>query len=58
MASKQMKTSITFIDGNGKMANVKKESDLYNKDIDSRWAHMIIHSMLHIQGYTHEKKND
>jgi len=37
---------------------VKKESDLYNKDIDSRWAHMIIHSMLHIQGYTHEKKND
>ena len=37
---------------------VKNESDLYNKDIDSRWAHMIIHSMLHIQGYTHEKKND
>ena len=37
---------------------VKKESDLYNKDIDSRWAHMIIHSMLHIQGYTHQGKND
>ena len=37
---------------------VKKESDLYNKDIDSRWAHMIIHSMLHIQGYTHQGKSD
>tara|TARA_B100001093_G_C26640462_1_gene932951 strand:- start:442 stop:912 length:471 start_codon:yes stop_codon:yes gene_type:complete len=37
---------------------VKNESDLYNKDIDSRWAHMIIHSMLHIQGYTHEVKKD
>jgi probable rRNA maturation factor len=37
---------------------VKKESDLYNKDIDSRWAHMIIHSMLHLQGYTHQGKND
>ena len=33
---------------------VKNESDLYNKDIDSRWAHMIIHSMLHLQGYTHD----
>ena len=37
---------------------VKSESILYNKDIDSRWAHMIIHAMLHIQGYTHDLKKD
>ena len=37
---------------------VKSESILYNKDIDSRWAHMIIHAMLHIQGYTHNFKKD
>ena len=25
---------------------------------ENRWAHMIIHSMLHLQGYTHfTKKN-
>ena len=37
---------------------VKSESILYNKDIDSRWAHMIIHAMLHMQGYTHDFKKD
>ena len=35
---------------------VNKESAMYNKDIDSRWAHMVIHSMLHIQGYRHKLK--
>lgn len=37
---------------------VKRESILYNKKIDNRWAHMIIHSMLHIQGYTHKVEKD
>ena len=32
---------------------VKSESILYNKDIDSRWAHMIIHGVLHLLGYDH-----
>ncbi|MBS83269.1 MAG: rRNA maturation RNase YbeY [Gammaproteobacteria bacterium] len=32
---------------------VNKESKIYNKTPDSRWAHMIIHSMLHLQGYRH-----
>ncbi|MBH43958.1 MAG: rRNA maturation RNase YbeY [Gammaproteobacteria bacterium] len=32
---------------------VNKESKIYNKTPDSRWAHMIIHSMLHLQGYKH-----
>ena len=37
---------------------VNKESAMYNKDIDSRWAHMVIHSMLHIQCYRHKLKKD
>jgi len=37
---------------------VNKESAIYNKNIDSRWAHMVIHSMLHIQGYKHKLKKD
>ena len=37
---------------------VNKESAMYNKDIDSRWAHMVIHSMLHVQGYKHKLRKD
>ena len=37
---------------------VNKESAMYNKDIDSRWAHMVIHSMLHIQGYKLKLRKD
>ena len=33
---------------------VNKESDIYNISKENRWAHMIIHSMLHLQGYTHD----
>jgi|TARA_B100000959_G_scaffold209603_1_gene220115 probable rRNA maturation factor len=33
---------------------VNKESATYKINNDSRWAHMIIHSMLHLQGYTHQ----
>tara|TARA_B100000902_G_C26788765_1_gene658737 strand:- start:134 stop:604 length:471 start_codon:yes stop_codon:yes gene_type:complete len=39
---------------------VNKESVKYKINNDNRWAHMIIHSMLHLQGYTHhinEKRN-
>ena len=32
---------------------INKESDMYDIKKDNRWAHMIIHSMLHLQGYTH-----
>ena len=37
---------------------VNKESVMYNKNIDGRWAHMVIHSMLHVQGYKHKLKKD
>jgi|TARA_B100001996_G_scaffold131710_1_gene100161 probable rRNA maturation factor len=38
---------------------VNKESTKYKINNDNRWAHMVIHSMLHLQGYAHhinEKK--
>ena len=33
---------------------VNKESNIYSISKENRWAHMIIHSMLHLQGYTHD----
>ncbi|MBT3549053.1 MAG: rRNA maturation RNase YbeY [Gammaproteobacteria bacterium] len=33
---------------------INNESKTYNIDRQNRWAHMIIHSMLHLQGYTHD----
>ncbi len=35
---------------------VNRESKKYNIDSDKRWAHMVIHSMLHLQGYDHMLK--
>ena len=37
---------------------VNKESRHYLKKNDNRWAHMIIHSMLHLQGYNHKNKKE
>ncbi len=37
---------------------VNKESKVFNMKRDMRWAHMVIHSMLHLQGYTHESKKN
>ena len=33
---------------------INEESNRYGIEKDKRWAHMIIHSMLHLQGYTHD----
>ncbi|MDA7841322.1 rRNA maturation RNase YbeY [Gammaproteobacteria bacterium] len=33
---------------------INNESGMYGIEKDHRWAHMIIHSMLHLQGYTHD----
>jgi probable rRNA maturation factor len=33
---------------------VNKESNVYSISKENRWAHMIIHSMLHLQGYSHD----
>ena len=34
------------------------DSDLYSKKKIERWAHLTIHSVLHILGYTHENTNN
>ncbi len=37
---------------------VSSESKKFNIDSDKRWAHMVVHSMLHLQGFDHViKKN-
>ena len=33
---------------------INEESNIYSIEKDKRWAHMIIHSMLHLDGYTHD----
>tara|TARA_B100001750_G_scaffold244918_1_gene263317 strand:- start:1359 stop:1814 length:456 start_codon:yes stop_codon:yes gene_type:complete len=37
---------------------VNKESKYFNIEKDMRWAHMVVHSMLHLQGYTHDSKRN
>ena len=37
---------------------VNKESRTFNIKKDMRWAHLLVHSMLHLQGYTHESKKN
>ena len=33
---------------------INQEAKKFGLSSNLRWAHMIIHSMLHLQGYTHE----
>ncbi|XBC41655.1 MAG: rRNA maturation RNase YbeY [Buchnera aphidicola (Kaburagia rhusicola rhusicola)] len=33
---------------------IKKEANTYNKNIESHWAHMIVHGTLHLLGYDHK----
>lgn len=33
---------------------VKQEAHIENKTLIERWAHMIVHGLLHLQGYDHE----
>ena len=37
---------------------INKEAKKYGFDQNFRWAHMIVHSMLHLQGYNHGSKKD
>lgn len=37
---------------------IEKESLKYNKKLEERWAHMIIHGILHLLGYDHENKKE
>lgn len=33
------------------------EAKAQKKSIDAHWAHLVIHGILHLQGYDHEKDN-
>ncbi len=35
---------------------INRESQSFHQRSDDRWAHMITHSMLHLQGYTHDER--
>jgi len=35
---------------------INKEAKQFGFSYDLRWAHMIVHSMLHLQGYDHHTK--
>jgi len=64
--SKDYPTNVlTFTNENEKILNgdiilcpevINEEAKKFGFSSDSRWAHMIIHSMLHLQGYNHHTK--
>jgi probable rRNA maturation factor len=37
---------------------IKKEAALQDKSEHAHWAHMVVHGMLHLQGYDHVKDDD
>ncbi len=37
---------------------VAREAKEQNKDIDAHWAHMVIHGVLHLNGFDHIKPED
>lgn len=39
-------------------AVVQREADEQGKAVDAHWAHMVVHGMLHLQGFDHVTEND
>jgi len=37
---------------------IKEQADVQFKTIDQHWAHLVIHGMLHLQGYDHIDESD
>ena len=37
---------------------VKREAEQQNKSLDAHWAHMVVHGMLHLQGFDHIDDTD
>jgi probable rRNA maturation factor len=37
---------------------VLDEADKQNKAVESHWAHMVVHGMLHLQGFDHQDDNE
>ena len=39
-------------------AVVKQEAQTQNKKLGDHWAHLVVHGVLHLLGYDHERRND
>ena len=39
-------------------AVVEREANVQNKTLQAHWAHMVIHGVLHLQGFDHESENE
>ncbi len=39
-------------------AVINEEAQQQNKPAEAHWAHMVVHGMLHLQGYDHINTND
>jgi probable rRNA maturation factor len=37
---------------------IKEEAQAQQKTHDAHWAHMVVHGILHLLGYDHEKENE
>ncbi|MEX2476477.1 rRNA maturation RNase YbeY [Marinobacter sp.] len=37
---------------------IEKEAEDQHKALEAHWAHMVVHGMLHLQGYDHIEDND
>jgi len=37
---------------------INQEAEQQNKTREAHWAHMVVHGMLHLQGYNHENGTD
>jgi len=37
---------------------VAEEAQEYGKKLDDRWAHMVVHGCLHVQGFDHEQEDE
>ena len=36
---------------------VSEEAKVQHKELNSHWAHMLVHGILHLQGYDHQTKD-
>ena len=37
---------------------VEREADAQNKPVDAHWAHLVVHGMLHLQGFDHQAHDE
>jgi len=37
---------------------VRREAHTQRKTVNAHWAHMVVHGILHLRGYDHQKRQD